>query len=165
MADDETLSLREYARRRGVALRAIQQQVESGTIRLVDGRVDPTQADASWGLIRRARMSEQGDDAGQRSARAKVALAVAQLRQMRERYDRAHELVVDRGEAIETAGREADYVIEALCAQPALYAERFASELAIAPDQARAILDRFVGLAVAEIGDLRKQAIRDAERA
>jgi hypothetical protein len=165
MDQRETLSLREYARRRGVALRAIQQQVESGTIQLVDGRVDPIQADASWGLIRRARMSVQDDDAGRRSARAKVAVAVAKFRFVKQRYDAAKEKYIDRGEFIEVAGNEADYVLDALRAAPATYAAAFAVELSIAPQVAQAILTEFMTLALAEIGDLRRQAVRDAERA
>lgn len=160
------MSLREYARTRGVALRAIQQHVESGTIRLVDGRVDPEQADASWGAIRRARMSVQDDDAGRRSARAKIAVAVARLRLLKECFETARERFVDRAESIETAGSEADYVLDALRAStngPA--AEAFAAELGIELAVARQILDRFVGLALAEVGDLRRQAVRDAERA
>jgi hypothetical protein len=159
------MSLREYARTRGVAQRAIQQQVEAGTIRLVNGRVDPVQADNSWGLIRRARMSVQDDDAGRRSARAKIAVAVARLRLFRERYDRARDRYVDRAEAIEVARSEADYVLDALSAAPAARVEAFAAALAIEPAIARRILDRFVSLALSEIGDLRRQAVRDAERA
>jgi hypothetical protein len=161
------MSLREYARTRGVAQRAIQQQVEAGTIRLVNGRVDPMQADNSWGLIRRASPlgQHQNDDAGRRSARAKIAVAVARLRLFRERYDRARDRYVDRAEAIEVARSEADYVLDALSAAPAARVEAFAAELAIEPVVARRILDRFVSLALSEIGDLRRQAVRDAERA
>jgi hypothetical protein len=165
MDQRETLSLREYARRRGVALRAIQQQVESGTIRLVDGRVDPAQADASWGVIRRARMSVQDDDAGRRSARAKVAVTVAKFRFVKQRYDAAKEKYIDRSEFIQVAGAEADYVVEALRNAPATYAQAFAVELAITPELAQAILTEFMTLALAEVGDLRRQAVRDAERA
>lgn len=165
MDQRETLSLSEYARRRGVRLRAIQQQVESGTIQLVDGRVDPIQADASWGLIRRARMTVQDDDAGRRSARAKVAVAVSKFRFAKERFDAAKERYLDRAEFVQVAGSEADYVLEALRAAPATYAAAFAVELSIAPQVAQAILTEFMGLALGEVGDLRAQAIRDAERA
>jgi hypothetical protein len=165
MDQRETLSLREYARRRGVALRAIQQQVESGTIQLVDGRVDPTQADNSWGVIRRARMTSQGDDAGRRSARAKVAVTVAKFRFVKERYEAARERFIDRAEFVEVAGSEADFVLDALRAAPATYAAAFAAELSIEPAVAQEILTEFMTLALAEVGDLRRQAVRDAERA
>src|SRR5262245_47610330 len=96
-----TLSLRQYAKTRGVALRAIQQAVEAGTVRLVDGRMDPEQADNSWGVSRRGRMGVQDDDVGRRSARAKIAVTLAKLRLVKERYETARERYVDRGEAIQ----------------------------------------------------------------
>jgi len=159
------MSLRGYARARGVALRAIQQQVEAGTIKLVNGRVDPVQADASWGLIRRARLEVQDDDAGRRSARAKVAVATAKLRLLKEDFEAAKERYVDRAEAVEQGQREADYILESLRAIPAAYASTFAEQLHITPDLGREILDQFMALILAELGDIRRQAVRDAERA
>lgn len=159
------MSLRGYARARGVALRAIQQQVEAGTIKLVNGRVDPVQADASWGLIRRARLEVQDDDAGRRSARAKVAVTMSKLRLLKEDFETQKERYLDRAEVVETHRREADYIIESLRAVPAAYTETFAEQLHITPDLGREILDRFMVLVLAELGDIRRQAVRDAERA
>ncbi len=43
------MSLREYARHRGVALSAVQKAIASGRIAtLADGRIDPAAADAAW---------------------------------------------------------------------------------------------------------------------
>ncbi len=43
------MSLREYARHRGVALSAVQKAISSGRIStLADGRIDPAAADAAW---------------------------------------------------------------------------------------------------------------------
>ena len=110
-------------------------------------------------------MTSQDDDAGRRSARAKVAVTLAKFRFVQERYEAARERYIDRAEFIEVAGSEANYVMDALRAAPATYAAAFAAELSIEPAVARGILDQFVGLALAEIGDLHRQAIRDAERA
>lgn len=110
-------------------------------------------------------MTVQDDDAGRRSARAKVAVAVSKFRFAKERFDAAKERYLDRAEFVQVAGSEADYVLEALRAAPATYAAAFAVELSIAPQVAQAILTEFMGLALGEVGDLRAQAIRDAERA
>jgi hypothetical protein len=136
-------------------------------IRLVAGRVDPEQADNSWGVARRAsRLGQyQHDDAGVRSAKAKVAVALGRLRLLKQRVDILREKYVDRAEAVTVGEREAIYVLDGLRAAPANYADTLAGELAIAPDVARRILERFIGLALVEIGDLPRQAMRDAERA
>ena len=43
------MSLREYARHRGVALSAVQKAIASGRIAtLADGRIDPVAADSAW---------------------------------------------------------------------------------------------------------------------
>jgi hypothetical protein len=44
----ELISLREYGRRRGVTLGAVQKAIKSGRIKLVDGKVDPEVADIMW---------------------------------------------------------------------------------------------------------------------
>jgi hypothetical protein len=162
------MSARGYARSRGIDERQVRRKISEGAItRDANGQVNEAQADAALLSIRRgSRLGvHQLDDAGRRSARAKIAMTVAKLRFAKERFDTAREQLVDRAEAIEVAGREADYVIEALRAAPnSLAAEAFAAEIAIEPAVAQAILERFVSLTLSEIGDLRGQAIRDAER-
>jgi hypothetical protein len=162
------MSVRAYARARGADDHAVRRAVAAGIIqRDADGKIDEAQADAAWASVRRASRlgANQLDDAGRRSARAKIAVAVAKFRFVKERYETARERYIDRAEFIEAAGSEADYVLDALRAAPATYAATFAAELSIEPAVARAILDEFVSLALAEIGDLRRQAVRDAERA
>jgi hypothetical protein len=44
----ELISRREYARRRGVTLAAVQKALRSGRIALTDDRIDPVSADAQW---------------------------------------------------------------------------------------------------------------------
>ncbi len=60
---------------------------------------------------------------------------------------------------------EARYVIEALRASPAGYADKLAAEMGVSRDVALGVLERFVGMMLAEIGDLPRQAVRDAKRA
>jgi hypothetical protein len=162
------MSLRGYARARGADEHAIRRAVADGIIALdAEGKIDPDQADAAWASTRRAsRLGvRQLDDAGVRSARSKIAMKLAQFRMLRERFEQERERYIDRAEFIEVAGSEASYVVDALRAAPAAYAATFAAELSIEPALARTILDEFMNLALAEIGDLRRQAIRDAERA
>ena len=44
----ELISLREYARRRGVSHVAVQHAVSAGRISTVDGKIDPARADREW---------------------------------------------------------------------------------------------------------------------
>jgi hypothetical protein len=168
MADDDgTVTLEEYARTRGVARRAIQTQVEKGVIEVINGRIDPAQADASWGAIRRASRLGQHtrNEAGERSAKAKVAVTLAKLRLTKQRVDLVRERYVDRAEAIAVGASEARFVLDALSSAPAGYADTLAAEMGIPRAQALSILERFTSLTLTEIGDLPRQAMRDAERA
>lgn len=160
--------MEEYARSRGVARRAIQQQVVTGVIQLFDGKIDPAQADASWGVIRRGSrglVNVQPNEAGQRSAKAKVAITLAKLRLVKQRYETEREKFVDRALAVTTGEQEAVYVLDGLRAAPASYAPSLAAEMGIPLETAQRVLDRFIGLTLVEIGDLPRAAMRDAERA
>jgi hypothetical protein len=162
-----TMSIRAYAREAGADERAIRRAIESGIIELDDqGRVDPVQADRAWRSTRRASRLGQNqiDDAGTRSARAKIAVAIAKLRALRASYEAERDRYVDRAEAIEVGRSEAQYTLDSLRAAPAIYAASFAAELGIAPELASTILHEFIALALAEIGDLEAQAVRDAKR-
>ena len=44
----QLISLREYARRRGISHVAVQRAVNSGRISTVDGKIDPAEADREW---------------------------------------------------------------------------------------------------------------------
>jgi hypothetical protein len=159
------MSIAQYAKTRGADRKSIRRQIQKGVITLLNGRIDPEQADASWGRIRRARIAVQDSDDGKRSANAKIAAAVAKLRLAKDRFEAARERYVDRDEAVRVAGVETDYVLAALRAAPARHAAAFAQGLAIEPRVARRILTRFVAAVVSEIGDLRAEAIRAAEAA
>ena len=130
-------------------------------------RIDPEQADASWASTRRASRLGQhlDDDVGQRSARAKIAVTLAKLRLLRQRLETMRERYVVRAEAIAVAEQEAVYVLDSPRASPPGYADTLAAELEVSREVALRILERFVKLMLVEIGDLPRQAIRDAERA
>jgi len=44
----ELISLREYARRRGISHVAVHKAIKAGRISTVDGKIDPAQADREW---------------------------------------------------------------------------------------------------------------------
>ena len=167
------MSIREYSRTRGADRNSIRHAISRGLILIDDdGRIaDPLQADRDWGSIRRApylgatRAAGQDSEAAQRSAKAKVAIALGRLRLVKQKVNTMRERYVDRAEAVAVGEREAVYAVEALRASPAAYAPTLAAEMGIPDETARRILDRFIGLTLVEIGDLTRQAIRDAERA
>ena len=162
------MSIKGYARLRGVDPKAIRRAIATGVITVDgNGKLDVAQADRAWASTRRAsRMGQhQHSDAGTRSARSKIVVALAKLRLAKQRYETMRELYVDREAALELAAKEADLVLAFFRGAPAAYAEQFASELGIDVAQALRILDRFMTLALEEIGDLKAQAISDAQRA
>ncbi len=77
------------------------------------------QADASWGAVRRSpylvrspTRTGQDTEAGQRSGKAKVAIALARLRLLKQRFETERERYVDRAEAVAVGEQEANYVLE-----------------------------------------------------
>lgn len=56
----ELLSLRAYARHRGVSLTAVQKARDSGRISLIDGKIDPQVADIQWAKNTRPDQQERG---------------------------------------------------------------------------------------------------------
>jgi hypothetical protein len=167
------MSIREYSRTRGADRNSVRHAISTGMIMVDDdGLIDSAQADASWGAVRRSpylvrspSRTGQDTEAGQRSALAKVAIALARLRLLKQRFETERERYVDRAEAVAVGEQEATYVLDALRAAPASYAPTLAQEMGIPLEAAQRILDRFIGLTLVEIGDLARQAIRDAERA
>jgi hypothetical protein len=146
----------------------IRRAIDAGLIVLdAEGQIDEGQADAAWGSTRRAsRLGQhQNGEAGVRAAKAKVAVTLAKLRLLKQRLETTRERYVDRAEALRVGEQEAVYVLDGLRAAPAGYAETLAAELNVEPAVALRILERFVGLMLVEIGDLPRQAKRDAERA
>jgi hypothetical protein len=172
MGDDDggekLMSVRGYAKSRGVAHTTILRAIVKRTIVLdAAGMVDPAQADASWGKLRRAREID-GDKASAESVRnttARIAAAAAKLRLAKQHLDTEQLRYVDRVDALKVGVYEAEYFLAALAAAPDVHAFRvgFAAQLRISEEKAAEILDRFVEVALTEVGDLRDEALRAAE--
>jgi hypothetical protein len=162
----ELMSLRGYAKARGVSHSTIIRAVEKRLIVLdAEGRVDPEQADATWGKLRRVREvdTEKQDAESRRNTSAKIAAAAAKLRLAKHNFDGEQARYVDRVEALKVAAYEAEYFLAALAAAPAAHAERFLARLDVAPELGRELLDRYIERVLIEVGDLRDEALRSAE--
>jgi hypothetical protein len=168
MADEvkELMSLRGYAKARGVSHTTIMRAVEKRIIVLTDdARVDVEQADAGWGRVRRVREvdGEKATEESRRNTSAKIAAAAAKLRLAKHNFDGEQGRYVDRVEALKVAAYEAEYFLAALAAAPAAHAERFLARLDVAPELGRELLARYVERVLIEVGDLRDEALRSAE--
>lgn len=167
MADGELMTVRGYAKSRGVSHSTILRAVSKRIIVLdSEGRVDAEQADATWGKLRRHTEidTEKADAESRRNTSARVAAAAAKLRLAKHRFDGEAARYVDRVEALKVGAYEAEYFLAAFAAAPAAHAERFIARLGCEPALGRLILDRFVAVALTEVGDLRDEALRAAEQ-
>lgn len=61
----ELIGLREYARRRGVSLAAVQKAIKAGRITTVDGKIDQEVADIQWGRNTDPALAKQPTKAAQ----------------------------------------------------------------------------------------------------
>jgi len=160
------MSIRGYAKARGVSHTAILRAINKRIITTDgEGKIDPEQADATWGRVRKVREidHEKADAESRRNASAKIAAAAAKLRLAKHRFDGEQSRYVDRVDALRVGAEEAEYFLAALAAAPAVHADRFIAKLGAAPEVARQILERFVESALVEVGDLRDEALRSAE--
>ena len=165
MSEDHiTMSIRGYASHADVDRKTIRRQIAKGVIKLdAAGRIDPAQADASWGRVRLARSMKPESDAGRRSATARVAAGIGRLRLAKDRLDVDRERYIERAEALRYSANEADFFVAELRRWPRRHAAAFAEQLGIDDATARRILTRFVASLLTEAGDLRAEAIRRAE--
>lgn len=158
------MSIHQYAAYAGVRRGAVQYQIDIGVIKLdAAGRIDPAQADASWGRTR-TKSAPTGED-GRRSATARVAAGLGRLRLAKDRLDVERERYIERAEAIRYGANEAVFFLAELRRWPRRHAPAFADQLGIDPASARRILTRFVNTLITEVGDLRAEAVRRAEAA
>jgi hypothetical protein len=164
--DKDTIHLTQYAIEMNVDAATIREHIANGLIKADPrGYVSRTQANASWGRIRRARMRVQSDDDGRRSANAKIAGAVAKLRIANDLFAVARERYISRAEVVATAGADVEALLTALKAVPQRYASSLAARLDCEEAAARSALDEFIELALAELGDIRAEALRLTEAA
>jgi hypothetical protein len=167
MDDHTTMSIHQYAAYARADRKTIRHQIQKGVIKLdAHGRIDPAQADASWGRVRRPQIARGlADDDGRRSARARVAAGLGRLRLAKDRLDGERERYIERSDAIRYGANEADFFIAELRRWPRRHAVAFAAQLGIDPVIARRLLTAFVKSLITEVGDLRAEAIRRAEAA
>ena len=160
------MTLRGYAKMRGVSHSTIHRAVEKRLIVLdAEGKVDPAQADATWGQLRRVREvdSEKQEAESRRNTSAKIAAAAAKLRLAKAHFDTEKGRYVDRVDALRVGAYEAEYFLAALVAAPVAHADRFIAQLGVAPAVGREILARYTERILSEVGDLRAEALRTAE--
>jgi hypothetical protein len=160
------MSIRGFAKSRGVAPKTIRRAVQKRLIVLdANGQIDPAQADATWGRLRRVREieGERANEDSRRNTSARIAAAAAKLRLAKHRFDGERERYVDRVDAMRVGVYEAEYFLAAFAAAPAVHEQRFIEQLGVDPALARVILARFTAVALTEVGDLRDEALRAAE--
>lgn len=161
------MTLRGYAKARGVSHSTIHRAVEKRLIVLdSEGKVDPEQADATWGQLRRVREvdSEKQEAESRRNTSAKIAAAAAKLRLAKAHFDTEKGRYVDRVDALRVGAYEAEYFLAALVAAPVAHADRFVAMLGVPPAVGRDILARYTERILSEVGDLRAEALRVAEQ-
>lgn len=97
------MSIRGYAKARGAAPKSVRRAVQKRlTVLDAEGRIDPEQADATWGRLRRVREidSEKAQKASRRNTSGRIAAAAAKLRLAKHRFDGEQSRYVDRVEAL-----------------------------------------------------------------
>lgn len=146
----ELIGLRAYARRRGVALSAVQKAIKSGRITPIDGKIDPEVADIQWdrntdpALAKAPPSAKQpaaapADGGGEASdpvpgeflaAKARREAALAEIAEL--------DLAVKRGELVRAEEVERQLVSRIIGAREALdsLADRLATLLASESDPA-----------------------------
>jgi hypothetical protein len=164
MSDEQRfMSVRAYSRLRNVADGTIRHHIRAGTIRLVAGKVDRRQADQAWAVRRRGRYQSRSDP-GAQAASGKLRRLRARLEMQRDQVAKLRDEYAPRTEVVAQYEREAAFVLARLSAMPMEQAEHVAEQLAIPPEKARALLDDFVRLCLADLGDLRRQLVEVVAR-
>ncbi|WP_096700071.1 elements of external origin [Magnetospirillum sp. 15-1] len=166
------LSVREYARRRGVSHTAVRKAVQTGRIpQEADGTIDPVKADAAWDAQtdpgRRATSAPKpvvvapvtsastpqretapavpvSAAAGATFAQARTAHEVAKAQKARIQVDRLKEEVVDRARATALVFKLARQERDAWITWPARVAGQMAAEIGIDPHVMQTLLEAHV---------------------
>lgn len=160
------LSVREYARRRGVSHTAVRKAVQTGRIpQEPDGTIDPVKADAAWDAqtdpSRKATAPKPIAEApiappptpprdsvpavpasaGATFAQARTAHEVAKAQKARIQVDRLKEEVVDRARATALVFKLARQERDAWITWPARVAGQMAAEIGIDPHVMQTLLE------------------------
>jgi hypothetical protein len=166
MSEAKTASVAQYAKMHRVSEQTIRNAVAQGLIIMpTSGRIDIDQADASWAIQRRSRMTTQQTDQGRRSAEAKIVVGIAKLRLAKDKLEGVRERYINRAEFAAQANAEVQQFIVWLREIPDRCTAEFAAVLEISPTVAHQLLARFIDLCIVELGDLAEEAVRTAETA
>jgi len=163
------VSIRQYARDKGVSHTAVQKRVKHGKIRLIDGKIDPAKADADWEQNRDELQQQRGArSTGKPKAQPPVASAERKpparesqqdgkslpeaqrmrewLRVKREKLllDKLDGTLVDADEVKAQTEARFRNDAEALLNWPARVVADIAAELGTDEHQTHAVLDRHV---------------------
>jgi hypothetical protein len=161
------LSVREYARRRGISHTAVRKAVQTGRIpQEPDGTIDPVKADAAWDAQtdpgRKAapapkpviktpiappptpQRESAPTTAGATFAQARTAHEVAKAQKARIQVDRLKEEVVDRARATALVFKLARQERDAWITWPARVAGQMAAEIGIDPHVMQTLLEAHV---------------------
>lgn len=154
----EIVSISEYARRDHVNEGTIRHQIVIGIIARVKGGVDVDQADASWRRQRRSRIRVQHDDDGLRAADARIAHLFTRLRAEQDKLAEMEERYIDWAQCAAQTTADMATLLAELRRIPEDRDRELANQLGIEAPAARRLLQEFINLALAELGDLPVQA-------
>ena len=168
------VSLREYARRRGVSHVAVMKAIRAGRLTTEpDGTLDPEKADAQWdentdpaqrpeqpAAARADEAPQPADPAPQGSAsftQAKTAHEIAKAQRARIEVQRLREEVVDRARATTEVFRLARRERDAWVNWPARVAALMAAELGVEPHAMQKVLEAHVRDLLNELAEIRPE--------
>lgn len=162
------MSMRAYARARGVSLSVIQHARRTGLIRLgPDGLIDRRQADSGWGAMHSRRPEDYyaATERERKIVQARISEVVGKLRLDRDRLERLQAQLVDRKEAEAEMQDEINVFLHEVPRRAREEAPMLAASLGCDPAVAEALVSDFVALVMGELGDLSGEAARAVERA
>jgi hypothetical protein len=155
------MSISAYAKSRGAGTQTIRDAVARGQIQVSGGRVDPAQADQSWGRTRRSNIARvQSSEAARQSAESKIFAGLAKLRAARDQFETARDQYIPRDAAAAQSAADVALFRQLWSTMPERRAAELAGMIGIEVDVARILLDEFVRRLVGEFADLEETARR-----
>jgi hypothetical protein len=161
------LSIRAYARHRGISDAAVRKAIKAGRITLeADGTLDPVRADADWqrntdGVYRRSGEGPQFDvpthgpaGDGARLTQARTVNEVVKAQTNKVRLARLKGELVDRNQAVAHVFKLARTERDAWLNWPARISAQMAAQLGVDPHAMHIALEAAVREHLQELGDL-----------
>src|SRR6188508_1615283 len=153
------LSIRAYARHRGVSHVAVMRAIKAGRVPVeADGTIDPANADAALGSVRET-LKEQGLPAGSNVTfvQARTAHEIAKAHLARLRLQRMKGELVDRARATSLIFRLAREERDAWLNWPARVAALIAADLGVDAHAVQKIVETHVRGHLAELAEIRPE--------